>query len=60
MKEILELYSNIIDLESDMIMNPDNYTEEDRNKSYELIKYTEDKLHELGFVIDIDGNLKEL
>lgn len=60
MKDILELYNNIIDLESDMIMNPDNYTEEDRNKSYELIKHTENKLYELGFVIDTDGNLKEL
>lgn len=60
MKDIFELYNNIIDLESDMIMNPDNYTEEDRNKSYELIKRTENKLYELGFVIDTDGNLKEL
>ena len=60
MKDVLELYNNIIDLESDMIMNPDNYTEEDRNKSYELIKHAENKLYELGFVIDTDGNLKEL
>lgn len=60
MKDILELYNNIIDLESDMIMNPDSYTEEDRNKSYNLIKHTEERLYELGFVIDTDGNLKEL
>ena len=60
MKDILELYNNIIDLESDMIMNPDNYTEEDRNKSYNLIRRTEERLYELGFVIDTDGNLKEL
>ena len=39
--------------------NP-NMTEEDRTKSYELIKCTENKLYELGFVIDTDGNLKEL
>lgn len=60
MKDILELYNNIIDLESDMIMNPDNYTEDERTKCYNLIKCTEDRLHELGYVIDTDGNLKEL
>lgn len=60
MKDILELYNNIIDLESDMIMNPDSYTENERIKCYNLIKHTEERLYELGFVIDTDGNLKEL
>ena len=32
MSEILDMYNNIIDLESDMILNPDDYSEEFKKK----------------------------
>lgn len=38
MSEILDMYNNIIDLESDMILNPDNYSEEFRKKCKAVIK----------------------
>lgn len=43
-----------------MLLNPDNYTEEQREKCFETIKETEAILYENGFVIDTDGLLKKI
>lgn len=60
MEEIMKLYNNIIDLETDMLLNPENYTEEQKERYYETIKRTEAILYENGFVIDTDGLLKKI
>jgi hypothetical protein len=60
MSEILDMYNNIIDLESDMILNPDNYSEEFRKKCRDVINKTEKQLHDLGFIINEEGNLVEI
>ena len=60
MEDIIKLYNNIMDLETDMLLNPDNYTEEQKEKCYETIKRTEAVLYENGFVIDTDGVLKKI
>lgn len=60
MSEILDMYNNIVDLESDMILNPDNYSEEFRKKCKAVIKRTEKQLHDLGFIINEEGNLVEI
>jgi hypothetical protein len=60
MSEILDMYNNIIDLESDMILNPDNYSEEFRKKCKAVINKTEKQLHDLGFTINEEGNLVEI
>lgn len=56
----MKLYNNIIDLETDMLLNPENYTEEQKEKYYKTIKETETILYENGFVIDTDGVLKKI
>lgn len=60
MEDIMKLYNNIIDLETDMLLNPENYTEEQKEKYYKTIKETEAILYENGFVIDTDGVLKKI
>lgn len=60
MEDIIRLYNNIMDLETDMLLNPDNYTEEQKEKYYKTIKETEAILYENGFVIDTDGVLKKI
>lgn len=60
MSEILDMYNNIVDLESDMILNPDNYSEEFRKKCRDVINKTEKQLHDLGFIINEEGNLVEI
>jgi hypothetical protein len=60
MSEILDMYNNIVDLESDMILNPDNYSEEFRKKCKAVIKRTEKRLRDLGYIIDEEGELKSL
>lgn len=60
MSEILDMYNNIIDLESDMILNPDNYSEEFKKKCKAVIKRTEKRLRDLGYIIDEEGELKSL
>lgn len=60
MSEILDMYNNIVDLESDMILNPDNYSEEFRKKCKAVIKRTEKRLYDLGFTINEEGNLVEI
>lgn len=60
MSEILDMYNNIIDLESDMILNPDNYSEEFRKKCKAVINKTEKRLRDLGYIIDEEGELKSL
>lgn len=60
MEDIIKLYNNIIDLETDMLLNPENYTEEQKERYYETIKRTEAILYENGFVIDTDGVLKKI
>ena len=60
MSEILDMYNNIIDLESDMILNPDDYSEEFKKKCKTVIKRTEKRLRDLGYIIDEEGELKAL
>ena len=60
MEDIIRLYNNIMDLETDMLLNPENYTEEQKEKYYKTIKETEAILYENGFVIDTDGVLKKI
>ena len=60
MEDIMKLYNNIMDLETDMLLNPENYTEEQKEKYYKTIKETEAILYENGFVIDTDGVLKKI
>ena len=60
MEDIIRLYNNIMDLETDMLLNPENYTEEQKEKYYKTIKETEAILYENGFVIDNDGVLKKI
>lgn len=60
MEDIIRLYNNIMDLETDMLLNPENYTEEQKEKYYKTIKETETILYENGFVIDTDGVLKKI
>lgn len=60
MSGILDMYNNIVDLESDMILNPDNYSEEFRKKCRDVINKTEKQLHDLGFIINEEGNLVEI
>ena len=60
MEDIIRLYNNIMDLETDMLLNPDNYTEKQKEKYYKTIKETEAILYENGFVIDTDGVLKKI
>ena len=60
MSEILDMYNNIVDLESDMILNPDNYSEEFRKKCKAVIKRTGKRLRDLGYIIDEEGELKSL
>lgn len=60
MSEILDMYNNIIDLESDMILNPDDYSEEFKKKCKAVIKRTEKRLRDLGYIIDEEGELKSL
>ena len=59
-EDIMKLYNNIIDLETDMLLNPENYTEKQKEKYYKTIKETEAILYENGFVIDTDGVLKKI
>lgn len=60
MNEILELYNNVIDLETDMILNPDDYNEAEEKECKALIAKTIKHLRELGFIIDEEGELVEL
>ena len=60
MEDIIRLYNNIMDLETDMLLNPDKYDEKQKEKYYETIKRTEAILYENGFVIDTDGTLKKI
>lgn len=60
MSEILDMYNNIVDLESDMILNPDNYDESRKKKCRDVINKTEKQLHDLGFIINEEGNLVEI
>ena len=60
MEDIIKLYNNIIDLETDMLLNPDKYDEKQKEKYYKTIKETEAILYENGFVIDTDGVLKKI
>ena len=60
MEDIMKLYNNIMDLETDMLLNPENYTEEQKEKYYKTIKETEAILYENGFVIDTDGLLRKI
>ena len=60
MEDIIRLYNNIMDLETDMLLNPENYTEEQKEKYYKTIKETEAILYENGFVIDTDGVIKKI
>ena len=60
MEDIIRLYNNIMDLETDMLLNPDKYDEKQKEKYYKTIKETEAILYENGFVIDTDGVLKIL
>lgn len=60
MEDIIRLYNNIMDLETDMLLNPDKYDEKQKEKYYETIKRTEAILYENGFVIDTDGVLKKI
>ena len=60
MEDIIRLYNNIIDLETDMLLNPENYTEKQKERYYKTIKETEAVLYENGFVIDTDGVLKKI
>ena len=60
MEDIMKLYNNIIDLETDMLLNPDKYDEKQKEKYYKTIKETEAILYENGFVIDTDGVLKKI
>lgn len=60
MEDIIRLYNNIMDLETDMLLNPDKYTEKQKEKYYKTIKETEAILYENGFVIDTDGVLKKI
>ena len=60
MEDIIRLYNNIMDLETDMLLNPENYTEEQKEKYYKTIKETEAILYENGFVIDTDGLLRKI
>ena len=43
-----------------MLLNPENYTEEQKERYYDTIKRTEAILYENGFVIDTDGVLKKI
>ena len=56
----MKLYNNIMDLETDMLLNPDKYDEKQKEKYYKTIKETEAILYENGFVIDTDGVLKKI
>ena len=60
MEDIIRLYNNIMDLETDMLLNPDKYDEKQKEKYYKTIKETEAILYENGFVIDTDGVLKKI
>ena len=60
MEDIIRLYNNIMDLETDMLLNPDRYDEKQKEKYYKTIKETEAILYENGFVIDTDGVLKKI
>lgn len=60
MEDIIRLYNNIMDLETDMLLNPDKYDEKQKEKYYKTIKETEAVLYENGFVIDTDGVLKKI
>lgn len=60
MEDIIKLYNNIMDLETDMLLNPDKYDEKQKEKYYKTIKETEAILYENGFVIDTDGVLKKI
>lgn len=60
MEDIIRLYNNIMDLETDMLLNPDKYDEKQKEKYYKTIKETETILYENGFVIDTDGVLKKI
>ena len=60
MEDIMKLYNNIMDLETDMLLNPDKYDEKQKEKYYKTIKETEAILYENGFVIDTDGLLRKI
>ena len=60
MEDIIRLYNNIMDLETDMLLNPDKYDEKQKEKYYKTIKETEAILYENGFVIDTDGLLRKI
>ena len=60
MEDIIRLYNNIMDLETDILLNPDKYDEKQKEKYYKTIKETEAILYENGFVIDTDGVLKKI
>jgi hypothetical protein len=61
MEDIMKLYNNIMNLESDMLLNPDRYSDNQlKEKCYEAIRQTEAVLYENGFVIDTDGILKRI
>ena len=60
MNEILELYNDIIDLETDMILNPDDYDEAKEKECKALIAKTIKHLRTLGFIIDEEGELVAL
>jgi hypothetical protein len=60
MNEAIELYNNIMGLEIDMILNPDIYDESRKKKCRDVINKTGKQLHDLGFIINEEGNLVEI
>ena len=50
----------MIDLETDMILNPDDYDEEKEKECKALIRKTIKHLRALGFIIDEEGELVAL
>lgn len=60
MDKILDLYNDVIDMETDMILNPDDYDEAKKKECKALIAKTIKHLRALGFIIDEEGELVAL
>ena len=53
MEDIIRLYNNIMDLETDMLLNPDKYDEKQKEKYYKTIKLVKENIRKSFMTLNL-------